>query len=101
VNVYAREPVSFHALEVGIEVHEITAQRRETFAMPKKSRQPFELMGRVQSIKQTIFDVRRTPLRETIARSDVPAPDSGRDSEGAEPIRRIRTHGIRRKTLQI
>lgn len=69
--------------------------------MPEKSRKPFKLMGRVEAIQQAIFNVRRTPLRETISSSEVSAANTRRYAESAEAIGRVPTSGICREALQV
>ena len=101
VNIDAGEAVPLDALQVGVEVHPIATQRREAFAMPEKPRKPFKLMRRVETIQQAIFNVGRTPLRETIASSDVSAFDARRYAESAEAIRGVSASGIRRETLEV
>ena len=101
MNVDAGEAVPFHALQIRVKVHPLPTQRREAFAMPEKSRKSLKLMRRVEAIQQAVFNVRRTPLRETIASSDVSATDSRRDPERAKAIGCIGTRRIRRETLQV
>lgn len=45
------------AFEFRVEVHELAAQHRQLLSPPEKPGEPIELAGRVQSIKQSVFDV--------------------------------------------
>jgi ligand-binding sensor domain-containing protein len=45
------------ALQVRVEVHEFTSQQSQLLSPPEKPGKPVELHGRIQSIKQPLFDI--------------------------------------------
>ena len=61
VHVDSGQPMAA-GLEVGIEVHPISAQSRQPIAVPKELREAIELMRRIQPIEQAILNVVRTSI---------------------------------------
>ena len=61
LHVNSRQAVAA-GFQVGVEVHPVAAQGGQTIAMPKEPGKAIELMRRIQPVKQSIFNVVRSPL---------------------------------------
>src|SRR5262245_60754436 len=55
VEIYAGQAAS--ALQFCVEVHEFTSQHSQSLSAPEKPGEPVELRGRIESIKQSLFDI--------------------------------------------
>src|SRR4030095_2437954 len=66
LHVDSRQPMTT-SLQIGIEVHPITTQRRQTITVPEELGKTIELMRRIEAIEQTILNVVRLSISQVAA----------------------------------
>ena len=67
VDVDAGESIAIDSFEVGVEIHPLSTQRCKSILVPKETREPLELMSRIDAVEQPLVNVAGSSTTHEIA----------------------------------